>query len=174
MDSPHRQVAKSGDTFGDNQPIKHRSKDRPHPATTILCVDDEPTLLELYGTLLESKGYKVLSAPDGPTGIALTRKHAVDAVVLDFNLPGMDGNQVAQVLRKEQPTLPVVIWTGSPDETPESLKWFADVLLHKGDGPLALLLAIEKILKDSATRNKPSHRMNHKAPVPTTGRMGAS
>ena len=75
MDSPHPQVAKSGDTIRDNQPIKHRSKDRPHPTTTILCVDDEPTLLELYGTLLESKGYKVLSAPDGPTGIALTRKH---------------------------------------------------------------------------------------------------
>jgi len=124
--------------------------------TTILCVDDEPNVLELYGTLLESKGYKVLTAPDGPTGIALARKHAVDAVVLDFNLPGMDGNQVAQVLRKEQPNLPVVIWTGCPDETPESLRWFADVLLHKGDGPLALLLAIEKILKDSGTRNKPS------------------
>jgi DNA-binding response OmpR family regulator len=142
--------------------------------TTILCVDDEPTVLELYGTLLESKGYKVLTAPDGPTGIALTRKHEIDAVVLDFNMPGMDGNEVAQVLRKEQPNLPVVIWTGCPDETPESLKWFADVLLHKGDGPLALLLAIEKILKDSATRNKPSRRMNHKAPVPTTGRLGAS
>ena len=89
-------------------------------------------------------------------------------------MPGMDGNAVAQVLRKEQPNLPVVIWTGCPDETPESLKWFADVLLHKGDGPLALLLAIEKILKDSATRVKPSRRMNYKAPVPTTERLGAA
>ena len=162
MDSPHRQVAKSGDTIRDNQPVKHRSRTSPilrRPFSVLMT----PTILELYGTLLESKGYKVLSAPDGPTGIALTRKHAVDAVVLDFNLPGMDGNQVAQVLRKEQPTLPVVIWTGSPDETPESLKWFADVLLHKGDGPLALLLTIEKILKDSATRNKPSRRINHKS-----------
>jgi DNA-binding response OmpR family regulator len=173
MDSPIRQVAKSGHTIRDNQPIKHRAKDRPHPATTILCVDDETTILELYGTLRESKGYKVLRAPDGTTGIALTRTHRIDTVVLDFNMPGMDGNEVAQVLRKEQPNLPVVIWTGCPDETPESLKWFADALLYKGDGPL-LLLAIEKILKDSATRNKRSRQMNHKAPVPTTGRLGAS
>ena len=122
---------------------------------TILCVDDEPTILELYATLMEAKGYKVLTAPDGPTGIALTRKHAVDTVVLDFNMQGMDGNQVAQVLRKEQPTLPVGTWSGCPDETPESLR-FADVLLHKGDGPLPLLLAIDKILKDSRRRNDPS------------------
>ena len=137
---------------------------------TILCIDDEPILLELYGTLLANKGYKVLTACDGPTGIALTRKHVIDVVVADFNMPGMDGNQVAQVLRNEQPVLPVVIWSGSPQETLESLKWFADALLYKGDGPLALLLAIEKILKDSAHRNKPSRRMNHPAPTPTTAR----
>ena len=140
---------------------------------TILCIDDEPAILDLYGALLESKGYKVLTAPDGPTGIALTRKHAIDAVVLDFNMCGMDGNQVAQVLRTEQPTLPVVIRSGCPEAIPESLKWFADVLLHKGDGPLALLLAIEKILKDSATRNKPPRRMSHKAPIPAIGRSEA-
>jgi len=133
---------------------------------TILCIDDKPILLELYGALLASKGYKVLTASDGATGIALTRKHAIDAVVLDFNMPGMDGDQVAQALREEHPTLPVVIWSGSPQETLESLKWFADVLLDKGDGPLALLLALEKILKDSAHRNKPSRRMNRKAPIP--------
>lgn len=140
---------------------------------TILCIDDEPAILDLYVALLEGKGYKVLTAPDGPTGIALTRKHVVDAVVLDFNMRGMDGNQVAQVLRTEQPTLPVVIRSGCTEEIPESLKWFADVLLHKGDGPLALLLAIEKILKDSATRNKPPRRMTRKAPIPAIERLGA-
>jgi CheY-like chemotaxis protein len=41
-------------------------------------------------TSTESNGYRVLIALDGPTGIALTRKHAIDAVVLDFNMPGMD------------------------------------------------------------------------------------
>ena len=141
---------------------------------TILCVDDDPVILELHGTLLRSKGYEVFTAPDGPTGIVLTRTHRIDAVVLDFNMPGMDGNEVAQVLRKEQPNLPVVIWTGCPDETPESLRWFADALLYKGDGPLPLLLAIEKILKDRRRRNAPSGRMIPKAPLPTTGRLGAA
>ncbi len=139
----------------------------------ILCIDDQPIILDLFRTLLESKGYEVLTAPDGPTGITMTRKHDFDAVVLDFNMPGMDGNQVAQILRTERPTLLVVLLSGSPDGTPDSLRRFADVLLHKGDGPLALLLAIEKILKDSALRNSRSPRMNHKAPISTTGRLGA-
>ncbi len=59
------------------------------------CIDDEPSVLEIQRALLESKGYKVLTAPDGATGIALARKHPTDAVLLDFSMPGMDGNQVA-------------------------------------------------------------------------------
>jgi DNA-binding response OmpR family regulator len=140
---------------------------------TVLCIDDEPRILELYATLIEAKGYKVLTASDGPTGIALTRTHRIDVVVLDFNMPGMNGNEVAQVLRTEQPNLPVAILSGYPDEPSESLRWFADALVYKGDGPATLLWTIERLLKDSGTRNAPSEQMI-KAPVPTTGRRGAA
>jgi len=75
---------------------------------TILCIDDSRHMLELHQALLESRGYKVLIAPDGATGIALSRQQSVDVVVLDFNMPGMDGKRVAQVMMQEQPTLPVV------------------------------------------------------------------
>jgi DNA-binding response OmpR family regulator len=90
-------------------------------------------------------------------------------VVLNINMPGMDGVQVAEVLKTERPTLPVVIWSAGPEEIPESLKWFADALLYKGDGPLPLLLAIDRILKDSRRRNNPAERMIPKVPVRTTG-----
>jgi len=116
----------------------------------------------------------ILANIDCSTGIALTRKHRIDAVVLDFNMPGMDGNEVAQVLRKEQPALPVVIWSGCPEEIRESIRWFADVLLYKGDGPETLLSTIDKVLKDSGTRNNLAERMTNEAPIPTTGRLGAS
>ena len=140
---------------------------------TILCIDDDPALLELHGTLLRSKGYEVFTAPDGLSGIAITRQRQIDVVVLDINMPGMDGNQVAEVLKTEQPTLPVVIWSEGPEEVHESLKWFAAALLYKGDGPLPLLLAIEKILKECRRRNAPSERMIPKAPVRATGELGA-
>ena len=112
---------------------------------TILCIDDDAGILEMYKAVLEVRAHMVITAPDGTSGIALSRKHAVDAVVLDFNMPGLNGDEVAAVLMKEQPTLPVVICSGSAD-LPESLKWFAGTSVWKGDGIGALLAAIDSSL----------------------------
>jgi len=71
-------------------------------------------------------------------------------VVLGFNMPGMDGNEVAQVMAKEQPMLPVVICSGYIDEIPESLSWFADALLQKADASGALLSVVERLVKAKA------------------------
>ena len=113
---------------------------------TILCIDHEPAVLKLYGALLESKGHKALTASDGLTGIALTRTHAFNAVVLDSSIPGLDGIHVAQVLREEHPALPVVIWRGHSDRTSKSTTSSADALLC---GFNTVLLTVEKVLKDS-------------------------
>lgn len=121
---------------------------------TILCIDDNLGILALHQVLLESKGHSVLIALDGPTGLALSRQHSIDVVVLDFNMPGMDGHQVAQVMMQEQPTLPVVIWSGYPDEIPASLRWFADAVLHKGDGLDGLLSVIESLVKVGGASKK--------------------
>jgi CheY-like chemotaxis protein len=127
--------------------------------TTVLCIDDNQNILELHKALLESNGYRVLIASDGLTGIALAREHSVDAVVLDFNMPGMDGNQIAEVMMKEQPTLPIIICSGYLDEIPESLRLFADALLQKADGPAAFLSVIERLVKaGTASRKIPSRR----------------
>jgi DNA-binding response OmpR family regulator len=125
---------------------------------TILCIDDDPRILELHRAVLAGSGYTVLTAVDGFTGIALTRSHSIDAIVLDFNMTGMDGSAVAQALMKEHPKLPVVIWSGCLNDIPESLKWYADALLEKTDGPEALISAIEKLLSTNSPRKKPVAR----------------
>ena len=125
---------------------------------TILCIDDSRNILEVQQVLMENKGYRVLVAPDGPTGLALSREHAVDVVVLDFNMPGMNGHQVAEVMAQEQPTLPVVIWSGYPADIPESLRWFAYAVLHKGDGPDVLLSVLESLVKAGAIRGESARR----------------
>jgi len=153
MDSPTDRLRSLAIRFQNRQ-------EQVHPMATILCVDDDPAILELHGTLLRSKGYEVFTAPDGLSGIAVTRQRQIDVVVLDINMPGMQGDQVAEILKTERPTLPVVIWSAGPEEIPESLKWFANALLYKGDGPLPLLLAIEKILKDSRWRNNLAERVD--------------
>ena len=54
---------------------------------TLLFVDDHPQALAIRKMLLETKGYAILTADDGPSGIALLREHTVDAVVLDYKMP---------------------------------------------------------------------------------------
>ena len=78
--------------------------------------------------------------------IAISRKQAVDVTVLHFNMARMDGYKAAAILMKEKPTLPVVICSDSADDPPESLKWFADALVWKSDGPEALVAAIDKAM----------------------------
>jgi DNA-binding NtrC family response regulator len=121
---------------------------------TVLCIDDDPRILELHQAILGGSGYTVLTALDGVSGIALTSTHSIDAIVLDFTMEGVDGNAVAQVLMKEHPKLPVVVFSGCLDDIPESLKWYADALLEKTDGPEALVSTIERLIERGVSRKK--------------------
>ena len=131
--------------------------------STILCIDDDPTVLLLHKALLETKGYTVLTALDGAAGVALARTNRVDAVILDFKMPGMDGTQVAEILMKEQPSLPVVICSGCPYEVPDWLKWFAAAFLEKGQGPKALLSAVQAITAKQKVSGPERRQSQHAA-----------
>ncbi len=131
----------------------------------VLCIDDDPVILELQKSILENNGFTVFVAADGPTGIALACQRAIDVVVLDFKMPGMDGDEVAEVLLKNRPNLPIVICTGFFDAVPDWLRWFAAAYLEKGDGPKVLLSAIQELI---ATRKAPagSSERDPKTPKP--------
>lgn len=78
----------------------------------ILCVDDESTVLQPLGIMLQRRGFRVLSAKDGPFAIELFRQIKCDAVILDYAMPGMSGGEVAKVLREENNTVPIILHTG--------------------------------------------------------------
>ncbi len=69
---------------------------------TVLCVDDEPVGLEVRRMLLERAGYKVFTALDGPAGLEIFAREPIEAVVLDFSMPGMNGGEVASNMRGGQ------------------------------------------------------------------------
>lgn len=112
---------------------------------SILCIDDDPNVLELQKSILGRSGYTVLTALDGPTGIELAHTNLFDMVVLDFKMPGMNGIQVAELLMQEHPNLPVIVCSGSLYEVPEPLKWLAAAFVEKSEGPSALLSAIQQL-----------------------------
>jgi two-component system, OmpR family, response regulator ChvI len=121
---------------------------------TILCIDDQANHLAIRRLLLETKGYTVLTATDGPTGIAVAQANAIDVVVLDYSMPIMDGEQVASILRQEHPALKIILLSGFND-IPERLLWLVDGYVRKGDSALLLLSAIAEALNGS-THKKPT------------------
>jgi DNA-binding response OmpR family regulator len=82
---------------------------------TILVVDDEEAIAEAVRARLESEGYQVVVAYDGPQAIQLHAEHQPDLVVLDLMLPGMDGLEVCQAIQRNAWT-PVLMLTARTEE----------------------------------------------------------
>ncbi|MEO2002506.1 MAG: bifunctional response regulator/alkaline phosphatase family protein, partial [Candidatus Poribacteria bacterium] len=82
----------------------------------ILWIDDEIETLRSHVLYLESQGYDVVPATNGHDGLALLHEHAVDAVLLDHRMAGMDGLAVLEAIKKARPHLPVVMVTQSQED----------------------------------------------------------
>jgi DNA-binding NtrC family response regulator len=83
----------------------------------VLVIDDEQGIRHLLDTLLSRKGYDVVLADGGRKGLELFRRERPDVIVLDLNMPEMDGVAVLQQVRSLNPDQPVIILTGAG--TPE-------------------------------------------------------
>jgi two-component system cell cycle response regulator DivK len=79
----------------------------------ILVVEDNPANMTLATFLLESAGHTVLSATDAEAGLTLARDQQPNLILMDIQLPGMDGLQATQVLKRDDATraIPVVALT---------------------------------------------------------------
>lgn len=83
----------------------------------VLVIDDEQGIRSLLDMLLSRKGYGVVLADGGRKGLELFRRERPDVIVLDLNMPEMDGVAVLQQVRSLNPDQPVLILTGAG--TPE-------------------------------------------------------
>ena len=117
---------------------------------TVLVVDDEDHLRRLLCDLLEREGYMTVEARDGAEALMRVDRHAPDVVLLDLNLPGLDGYGVLAQLRSRPDTrsLPVVVLTAKGDEDNEVrvLQAGADDFLTKPFRARALYARLDKIL----------------------------
>ncbi len=85
--------------------------------THILLVDDDASSLSMHRQVLESAGFSVETAEDGVSGLRACRARKPQVVLLDLLMPGMDGGEVLQLLRKDERTkaVPVIALTGVPE-----------------------------------------------------------
>lgn len=86
---------------------------------TILLVDDEETILKMAGQRLRHAGYRVLTAANGTMGLVLAKAEHPDVIVLDVNMPSMNGHIVLQTLKSDRQTqdIPVIMLTAAGGET---------------------------------------------------------
>src|ERR1035438_10404965 len=76
-------------------------------AHLVLCIDDEVVGLRVRKILLERAGYHVVTAVDGHSGLEIFATQPVEAVVLDYSMPGMHGGEVAKRMRQTKPEVPI-------------------------------------------------------------------
>ena len=124
--------------------------DVPRRQATVLLVDDEDQLRKVMRDLLERDGYSVAEARDGVQALDEVDRHAPDVIVLDLNLPGLDGYSVLAKLRSRDATrdIPVIVLTAKGDEDNEVrvFELGADDFLTKPFRARALSARLESLL----------------------------
>lgn len=123
----------------------------PAPAT-VLCVEDEEAQLRLRKVLLETAGYRVIPARSGTQALELFRTNAVDAVILDYFMPGMNGLAIAREMKTLDASIPIIIfsaYTSLPDEVIGT----AEVWLRKAEiDPEDLLAHVRQLIERKRKR----------------------
>jgi CheY-like chemotaxis protein len=112
---------------------------------TLLCVDDHPDRLQVLTARLEPLGYKVVMATSGPEALELLSARAVDLVVLDYYMAGMNGDIVALEIKRLRPSLPIIMFSGT-FTLPEMVIAYVDGFVFSADDSDALLRKIEELL----------------------------
>lgn len=111
----------------------------------ILIVDDNPDNVELLEEVLQSQGYRTLTAPNGHDAIRLAANELPDLILLDIAMPVMDGMEVLQVLKSSRTTaeIPVVFVTGIM----ENEKILRSIENHDAIGYIAKPIVISELLE---------------------------
>ncbi|MBW1925883.1 MAG: response regulator [Deltaproteobacteria bacterium] len=97
----------------------------------ILVVDDEESIHLLYKEELEEEGYEVHSAMSGEEALKAFDALEPDLVILDINMPGMDGIEVLRQMKQKKPRVPVVLSSAYPEYKQDLASWASDDYIVK-------------------------------------------
>lgn len=135
------------------------------PRKVILCVDDNEQALSVRKFLLETRGYRVISALSSEEALDIFRSGGIDLVLSDLLMPQMDGNELVRRMKEFMPEVPMILLSGTVKAFDRASH--ADAFLPKGAcTPLEML---EKIRIMSARKRGPKKAHNpYHAPGPQT------
>ncbi len=127
---------------------------------TILIIEDEPELVRVLRSYLEQAGFNVLTAGRGDTGLSTWEYKRPDLVVLDLNLPGMDGLDVAREIRRKSNT-PILMLTARVEEADQliGLELGADDYIPKPFSPRVVVARVRSLLRRAGSAPIVTHRV---------------
>lgn len=121
---------------------------------TVAIVEDDENTRDVFRTILEHNGMRVIEAVDGEEGLSLVRHEHPDLVLLDLGLPGIDGRSVARELKADPDTadVPIIVVTAAAEE--ETRRWALHLgcndFLEKPVDLRTLTAAVERCLERAA------------------------
>ncbi len=121
----------------------------PRRSKTVLLIDDDENSLAGWSLFLQEVGYKVMSTTSALEGLELFGTQMVDAVVLDYSMPEMDGAEASATMKRIKPEVPIILFSGY--DVPEPLLRTVDLVLAKGLPAHILVTKIDSLLKISET-----------------------
>ncbi|MBU8849073.1 MAG: response regulator [Desulfobacterales bacterium] len=120
-------------------------------STKVLLVDDEKEFLEIMSERMTARGMEVSTAESADQAMSIIGKEPFDAIVMDFQMPGMDGMKALKAIKNKKPELQIILLTGyaTVEKTVEAMKVGATDFLEK---PADLEALAEKIKKAKADK----------------------
>ncbi len=115
--------------------------------TTILVVDDEKNIRDLYRMELEDDGYRVLVADSGNAALELVEEDPPDLIVLDIQMPGMSGVEILETLLGRDKGIPIILNTAFSSYKDDFTTWGADAYVVKSSDTSQLKLEIKRLVK---------------------------
>jgi two-component system OmpR family response regulator len=124
-------------------------------AARVLVVDDDPTVCSTVADSLRVSGHTAVEVRDGAAAVALATRESFDLVILDVNMPRLDGFAVLEKLRRRRADLPVIMLTARDEreDVVRGLKLGADDYIRKPFGLEEFLLRVSAVLRRSGGRD---------------------
>jgi PAS domain S-box-containing protein len=128
----------------------------PYEKPTILVVDDSPIIRSMTSHVIEELGYHPLAVPDGESCIDMIGKHRIDLLLLDINLPDLNGIEILSYLEQHNFTFPVIMISGSDDleQVVRCIKLGAYEYLMKPIDNDRLEITVKNALSESGLKQK--------------------
>ena len=118
----------------------------------ILIVDDDDNQRLLYRELFEEDGYEVIDARDGRAALLVVERDPPDVVVLDINMPGMDGLQTLTRIHDLNRRMPVILHSAYAAYKDQFVSWIADAYVTKSSNPNELRETVRSVIADARGR----------------------